>query len=374
MSTLATNAITDASGGNTATINSYTPTESNMAGRNRLINSDMRIDQRNAGASVTLANTYGLDRWAGHYLGGGSGRFTAQRSTTAPAGFTNSQLITVTTADAAPSSTHGYALWQSIEGFNTADFGWGTASAQTVTLSFRVRSSVTGTFPFIFYNSAGTRAFGGTYTISAANVFEEKAITVAGDTSGVWATDNNIGVQLLFGFGGGSGRTLSAGWQAASGSTPSNVSGCTSLIATNGATFYITGVQLEAGSVATPFERRQYGQEELLCMRYYNKVSANDGNGGYASFGSGYASGSASALISVTLPVAMRSAPTVILSGTNRVLPTGSGNPSITGTTYIGTKGGYFNVAVSSGLGSYTGAVLSGDGDATAFISYSAEL
>ena len=273
MSSISVNTITDASGGATTTINGFTPSVSNMAGRNRIINGDMRIDQRNAGAAVSpMSGAYAIDRWVGSYLGSGVGRFSAQQSSTAPSGFSKSWLITVTTSDGAPSASYGYMVEQWIEGYNIADLGFGSASASPITVSFWVRSSVTGTFPLIIYNGAGTRTYGATYTITSANTFEYKTVTITGDTTGTWASDNTAGLALIFGFGGGSSRTLSTGWQAASGATPTNVTGCTSLIATSGATFYITGVQLEEGSVATPFEHRQYGQELALCQRYYYRT------------------------------------------------------------------------------------------------------
>ena len=242
--------------------------------KNKIINGAMMIDQRNAGAAVAVTGNTGqmsVDRFLTTVYGSGTGRFTAQQSSTAPTGFTNSLSATVTTADASPSSAYAYSLAQIIEGYNVADLGWGAAGAATVTLSFWVRSSVTGTFPVVLTNNGLDRAYGATYTISSANTFEYKTITIAGDTSGTWAKNSSAGINVQFGLGGGSGRTVSAGWQAASGSTPTNVTGCTQLIATNGATFYITGVQLEKGSTATSFDYRPYGTELQLCQRYYEK-------------------------------------------------------------------------------------------------------
>jgi hypothetical protein len=269
VSTLAVNTITNAAGGNTAQINGMTPTADSLQGfRNRLINSGMVIDQRNAGASVSITDgllRYAVDRTAG-YGTVSAGVFSVQRSATAPQGFTNSLLCTVTTAST-PSSSHEYGIRQNIEGFNTADLGWGSASAQAITLSFWVRSSVTGTFAGSVANSAYNRAYVFTYSISAANTWEQKSITVPGDTSGTWLTDNGAGIRLNFNLGAGSSVTGTAGvWGA---TYLQSATGSVNLIATSGATFYITGVQLEAGSVATPFERRPYGTELALCQRYY---------------------------------------------------------------------------------------------------------
>ena len=243
--------------------------------KNRIINGDMRIDQRNAGASVTInatAKAYTVDRW--HANGQPTdGVFTVQQSTTAPTGFTNSLLATVTTADASIGADQYYLLCQRIEGYNVADLDFGSAAAKTVTLSFWVRSSLTGTFSGALENSAENRAYPFTYSISSADTWEQKTITIAGDTSGTWLTNNGIGLFVWFDLGCGSNKRGTAGsW---TGSNLYGATGAVQLIATNGATFYITGVQLEAGSVATPFERRSYGQELALCQRYYLEAAAH---------------------------------------------------------------------------------------------------
>jgi hypothetical protein len=272
MSTLATNAITDASGGNTATINSYTPTESNMAGRNRIINGDMRIDQRNAGASVTVNSTtvtHPVDRFFGQGQST-DGVFTLQQSSTAPAGFSTSVVATVTTADASVGTTQFYLFGQRIEGFNTSDLSFGTASAKTVTLSFWTRSSLTGTFGGVLTNDGFTRSYPFTYSISVADTWEYKTVTIAGDTTGTWVgSTNGVGLRIFWGLGVGADRSGTA--DAWAGVQYLSATGAVSVIGTLNATWYVTGVQLEAGSVATPFERRQYGQELALCQRYFEK-------------------------------------------------------------------------------------------------------
>jgi hypothetical protein len=285
MSVLATNAITDASGGNTATINGATPTVYNTMGRNRIINGSMVLDQRNAGASVTIGdseNAYIVDRFSVYRFS--SAVLTAKQDSVAPSGFNNSLKITVTTADASIGSTEQAFLRQRIEGYNVADCGFGAAGAAAVTLSFWVRSSVTGTFSGALQNGATDRSYPFTYSISAADTWEQKTITVAGDTTGTWLTTNGVGLQVVWSLGVGSSFQGTAGaW--ASGAFR-GATGETQLISTLNATFYITGVQLEAGSVATPFEHRQYGQELALCQRYYYKTTGNiygtQGSVGYA--------------------------------------------------------------------------------------------
>jgi hypothetical protein len=163
---------------------------------------------------------------------------------------------------------------QIIEGFNIADLAWGTASAQSVTLSFWVRSSLTGTFGGALQNDASNTSYPFTYAISVANTWEQKTLTIAGDTTGTWLTTNAGGIHVVFGLGAGSTYSGTAGsW---SGSNFLSATGATSVVGTNGATFYITGVQLEPGSVATPFERRSYGAELALCQRYFEKSYAQE--------------------------------------------------------------------------------------------------
>lgn len=235
--------------------------------RNKIINGAMVIDQRNSGSSVTSTNdSYTVDRWAAGY-GSPVNAFTIQQSSTVPAGFKNSMLITAGTGASASSAGYAY-LRQPIEGFNTADLSWGTASASPITISFWVRSSLTGSFGIVVRNSAADRAYGATFTIYAANTFEYKTITISGDTSGTWLTSNGIGLHLFFDLGVGSNYNVTAGsWQSFSNAI--GVTGTTKLTATTGATLYITGVQLEKGTSATPFEYRNHQQELAMCQRYY---------------------------------------------------------------------------------------------------------
>ena len=251
------------------TANAVTPSV-NM--KNRIINGAMVIDQRNAGASVNGNGVYTLDRWqAVNSLG--TTKYTVQQnagSVTPPAGFTNYLGVTSTSAYTVGATEYFY-INQNIEGYNWADLNWGTANAKTVTLSFWVRSSLTGTFGGSFVNWAGNRSYPFSYTISSANTWEQKSITVAGDTTGTWAGATNAGaLQLYFSLGTGSTYSGTAG--AWAGSYYGSATGATSVVGTNGATFYITGVQLEVGSTATSFDYRPYGTELSLCQRYYEEV------------------------------------------------------------------------------------------------------
>jgi hypothetical protein len=241
--------------------------------KNRIINGDMRIDQRNAGASVTpTANaTYTLDRWATGLSQ--SSKFSVQQnagSVTPPTGYTNYLGATVVSA-VTPSASDNFAIWQFIEGFNVADLGWGTANAKTVTLSFWVRSSVTGTYYIWISNGSQNRSYPASYSISSANTWTQISITISGDTTGTWATNNTAGLQIWFDLGSGSTYTGTANtWQAG---TYLQASGAAKWISNAGATFYITGVQLEIGTSATPFERRLYDKEFASCQRYYQTTA-----------------------------------------------------------------------------------------------------
>ena len=245
--------------------------------KNRIINGDMGIDQRNAGASVTPINLeYTVDRWAAGLTQ--ASKFSVQQNAAAvtpPVGFSNYLGVTSLSSYSVLAGDI-FLIRQYIEGYNFADLGWGTANAKTITLSFWVRSSLTGTFGGSLMNSASNRSYPFTYSISVANTWEQKSVTIAGDTSGTWiGATNGIGVRVFFGLGGGATYSGTAGaWAASAFYT---ATGATSVVGTNAATFYITGVQLEVGSTATPFERRLYGQEFINCQRYYEVITSDTG-------------------------------------------------------------------------------------------------
>ena len=243
--------------------------------KNRIINGAMVIDQRYAGAAT--ANTisgYVVDRFQVNQSGA-AGKVIAQQNAgavTPPVGFSN--YLGVTSQSSYSVLTGDFFLIQhGIEGFNVADLGWGTANAKTVTLSFWVRSSLTGTFGGSLRNSADNRSYPFTYTISSANTWELKSITIAGDTTGTWLTTNGVGLTVAWGLGIGTTYSGTAGSWA--GAYYLSATGATSVVGTNGATFYITGVQLEQNTSATPFERRLYGQELANCQRYYITVGGD---------------------------------------------------------------------------------------------------
>ena len=237
--------------------------------RNRIINGDMRIDQRNAGAALTNNTvSYIIDRFNFDPSKTSGAVVSRQRSTVAPPGFTNSIGCTITTGGT-PTATQAASLTQPIEGYNIADLALGTASAKSFTLSFWARSSVTGTHSGVISNAGFNRVYAFTYSLSSADTWTYITVTFPGETTGTWNTDNTVGMYVSFNYGSGSSRLVSPGSWLSSPGAAYGATGSVQLINTTGATFYITGVQLEEGATATPFERRSYGQELALCQRYY---------------------------------------------------------------------------------------------------------
>jgi hypothetical protein len=313
--------------------------------RNRIINGAMVIDQRNAGAAVTpVSGQYLTDRWG--YGATQTSKVTAgQGSGGAPTGFTNYLAYTSSSSYSVLAGDF-FITSQSIEGFNVADLSWGTANAKTVTLSFVVFSSLTGTFGGAIRNSAGNRSYPFSYSIPVANTWTTISITIAGDTTGTWLTNNGAGITVAFSLGTGATFSSTAGAWAAGNFV--SATGSQSVVGTNGATFYITGVQLERGTQATSFEYRQYGQELALCQRYYQRYPYV----GIDGYGAG-AGGTFAVSSSFWWTVQMRTAPTVtfgtaaFVSNTsasvpdiNVIAPTASYllaqiNPSAAGRTYM---------------------------------------
>ncbi len=341
--------------------------DSSFGFKNRIINGAMVIDQRNAGASVTPTDAYTLDRW--EVREDCDGAASVQQISDAPTGFANSVRFTTTTADSSLTGTQRVLLAQYIEGFNTADLGFGTANAKTVTLSFWVKSSLTGTFAGSLQNSARNRSYVFNYTISAANTWEQKSVTIAGDTTGTWiGATNGVGLRVIFALGVGTDYTGTANsWQSA---LLFSSSGAVSVVGTLNATWQVTGVQLEVGSTATSFDYRPYGTELALCQRYYAKMNA--GTGAYTGFGSGVAGATTTAYIFFKYPVTMRSSPTI--SSTSCGVQDGNSIFAVTiSTTYAGQDTA-FQAFTASGLTQFRPYVLTANNSTSAFVDFSSEL
>ena len=375
MSQINVDKIVDTSGGVLAPISSVM--------RNRIINGQMVLDQRNAGAVQTSPanNVYNLDRWRCNVGGGG---FNIQQTpsttetgfaTRVAAGFSNYLAVTST----AVTSASNYNIRQLIEGFNTADLAFGTASAKTITLSFWVYSSLTGTFGGSIQNSAGDRSYVYSYTIAAADTWQQVTATIPGDTSGTWiGATNGIGLVLYIAYSTAVANAGAAGsWTANDFRAPT---GQVNVVGTNGATFYITGVQLEVGTQATSFEYRQYQQELALCQRYYYKTIPGVING---TFGSSYTTATTSTQALIQFPVTLRTRPTALeQTGTagNYEVVEGSTTTACTAVPTFGTSTtnqvATVNTTAGSSLtigraGAFRSSAASGT---TAFLAWSAEL
>jgi hypothetical protein len=325
--------------------------------KNRIINGAMVIDQRNAGASVTPTAdpTYTLDRWA---IGlSQASKLSVQQnaaSVTPPVGFTNYLGTTSLSAYSIVAGDY-FAVYQRIEGFNVADLGFGTANAATVTLSFWVRSSLTGTFGGSLKNSAATRSYPFTYTISVANTWEQKSVTIAGDTSGTWLTTNGIGIMLSFGLGVGSTYSGTAG--AWGGANYISATGAVSVVGTSGATFYITGVQLEKGSTATSFDYRPYGTELALCQKYLPAFTSGGTNGYIAPV---FIYSSTGGVATIPFQVTARVRPTGVTINNLDLMVDGVGNYNATAAVYTASSptAGCLNLTISGATAGQAGALL----------------
>ena len=322
------------------------PTAGALSNRNLIANGNFQIDQRNAGGSITTSagNNFPVDRWL-LYDNAGSD-FTSEQDTDAPAGHDFSLLVT-SAAATSPGANDYYFVCQRIEGNNVAHLNFGSSDAQKVTISFYVKSSLTGTFSGALGNASFNRAYPFTYSISSANTWEQKTVTIAGDTAGTWATNNTTGLQVLWDLGSGTNRVGTAG--AWVGSDHRGVSSSTQIVATSGATFRLAGVQVEVGSKATPFEHRSYGDELARCQRYYYRHNftgnLNGGSGGYYTAAAGR--------VWTQFPVTMRTSPTLEVEdltydriGAGGVTATANTNGNVTtlGATWDGTglSGGTF--------------------------------
>ena len=240
-----------------------------LTGRNLIINGAMQVAQR--GTSFTgfgAAVNYGIDRFANYHSSDGA--FTiSQETSVVPDDFTHALKILTTTADSSIAAGQRLILFTRCEGNVVSQLNWGTSAAKTVTLSFYVRSSITGTHGGAFGNGSDDRNYPFTYTINSADTWERKTITVAGDTSGTWATGTGVrSLQVVWGLGVGSTYSGTAGvW--ASGDINSATGATTGVLGTLNATWYLTGVQLEVGDTATPFEHEDFGTTLKKCKRYY---------------------------------------------------------------------------------------------------------
>lgn len=282
---------------------------------NRFINGRMEIDQRNSGSSVTpVSGDYTLDRFRVYMTQ--ASKFSVQQNAgavTPPVGFSNYMGITSLSAYSSLAADY-FTFRQRIEGFNFADMAWGTANASPVTLSFWVRSSLTGTFAGVVSNSAGNRSYPFTYTISSANTWEQKVVNIAGDTTGTWiGATNGTGAQVIFSLGAGSTYLGTA--NAWAGAELYGATGQVNVVGTSGATLYVTGIDLREGKFASApaWDWRPYGTELALCQRY--GLQLGSGEQAYQTMiCSGQGQGATTGYLYVEHPVTMRTGPALTYS------------------------------------------------------------
>ena len=334
-----------------------------LSNRNLLINGDMQISQRNGTASAAVVgNTYTLDRWQS-VNDAGSSKFTVQQVTDAPVGFYNSLKMTSSSAYT-PTSTEVFGIGQKIEGKNTNWLMFGSSNAKSITISFFVKSSLTGTFNGSVLNADMLRGYPWTYTISSANTWEYKTVTVAGSQDGTWHNDSREGMRIFWNFGSGTYRSGTAGQWSTTQYT-FGATGATQAVATNGATLQITGCQVEVGGTATTFEHRSIGEEFARCQRYYQQY-VNISAVGYVPNNSSrtYSHG-------FFFPVEMRAAPTMSITNTGssngQYITDGATNRYVSSVLSQGSKTTHMSVSfnISGDLSDYRGAYLFGTENTT---------
>ena len=344
--------------------------QSALSNRNLIINGAMQVAQR--GTSHAALSGYGLDRFKAS--SSSDGAVTVTQSTTVPSGegFKNSMKFDVTTADTSLSASQYYQFFQPIEGQNFAHLMFGTSDAKSVTLSFWCRSNKTGTYVTTFMNSAANRFNPNNFTINSANTWEKKTITVTGDQSGTWLTTNGIGIYVIWNLALGS--DFDDGTNGTWGSGDYGSGGNVNFLDSTSNEFYITGIQLEIGEQATPFEHRPYGDELLACMRYYQQIG---GETPANTLCTGQCTSSTLAQFWIPFIVPVRDDPTCSVSDQThfRVFNAAvSGIPDTTNMTIAATNaashGGFrIQATVGSGLSAGNATMLSGsDSDGNAGI------
>jgi hypothetical protein len=341
--------------------------------RNLIINGAMQVAQRGTSFATIIDNQYTVDRFVTEYSG--LGAFNISQSSDAPDGFGSSFKVDCTTADASPAAGDVLAIFYKMEGQDAQQLKKGTANAESVTLSFYVKSNKTGTYQVNIRDIDNNRIIGSTYTVNSSGAWEYKTVTFIGDTSGSLGNDNGESIRLDFMLG--SGTDYSSGTVPTTWKTRSNVdrnAGATVNLADSTSNYFqITGVQLEVGSVATPFEHRSYGEELALCQRYYALI-ANSSSSGEFGFASGFQTSTGGAVVQVQTPVPMRAAPTATASNlgiSNQVNFTQAATLAYSGLT---NSGGLLGFTYSSAGAQYSPCLLVSQSTLIGNLSFSSEL
>jgi len=344
------------------------PTEGSLSGRNLIINGDMSLSQRIGTTATAITDgNYGLDRWHAYYSGNS---FTTQQVTDAPSGFYNSMKLLVT-----GTTTPNYSFFsQKLEGNNVNHIGLGTANCQSFTVSFYVKSSVAGIYSISMTNGAGDLAYPVQYTINSANTWERKTITVPPITSGTWTKDNTTGLAIRVNLGSPSSRTDTSGaWSSGNFDGADGSTGAVTWATTSGATFYMTGCQLEVGSQSTPFEHEPAGVILSKCQRYYYRWKVDAAGGTYNFWNTGYAYQGTGINVVGQLPVNMRASPTFSTAGNFRCCSNACITVSSITLSRANTKTPSIVPQVSGAVAGQAYA-LGDNNDSSAYLAFDAEL
>jgi len=282
--------------------------------RNKIINGSFTVNQRGITTVTPASGDYTADRWAvgASVASKFSISISTAGSTGVAAGISGGALTATSLSPYTVGGSETFNVQQRIEGYNIADLAWGTAAAKTVTLSFYVQSSLTGTFGGSIRNNAQTRSYPFTYSILATSTWTRISVTIPGDTTGAfsdWLTTTGLGLSVIFSLG--TGATLSGTAGSWAGTNYNSATGAVSVVGPNAATWLVANVQLEVGPVATPFEQRPIGMELLLCQRYYYRLSF-DATVSAPFASSGFVETTTTAYASTPFPVTMRIAPTAV--------------------------------------------------------------
>lgn len=375
MSTLKVDAIVDKDSGNTTTINGTTigPNLSisshNTRGKNIVINGGMEVSQRNGGTAVTPTSdqTYTLDRFSARLSV--ASKYSVQQVADGPSGFYNSLKVT-SAAATTPGTNDYYQINTPIEGYFTNKLAQGSSAAKQFTLSFYVKSSLTGTFGGAYSNNAGNKFYAWTYTINSANTWERKSITITGSTDGSWESTTSAGLWVYWTLGAGSGQQASPGsWSTTFKRGPT---GATNVVATSGATWQITGVQLELGDAATEFEHESIDVTLYKCQRYYQVIVHGSGD----RVGTGGYYGSSGVQFPIRFNPVMRASPTIVTAtGSNYWTVNGNGNDFLNSVTLDNATTrsmSVYNSSEASGTAGYHGILVTGN--ANSYLHAKAEL
>lgn len=315
--------------------------------RNLIINGAMTVAQRGTSFTSAANNTYPVDRFRVYRNGMDNLVYDLSQSSTAPEGFANSLKLDVTTAETASADNENLKIVTRIEAQNIQHLLYNTSNAKSVTFSFWVRSSTTGTYAIEIYTADPNRQITNTYTINTADTWEYKTVTFVGDTSGAINNDNGIGLDISWFLSVPSNYNSgdSTSWRTYN--NDGRGYGQTADVASTTGDFYITGIQLEVGDTATPFEHRSFSEELQLCKRYYEKSYNHDdapantsGRGRLGFYPYGFNS---NARFPFRFTVEKRANPTMTAyssnNGTSGKMNDGGGNDYSVSFTAIGTNG-----------------------------------